>query len=392
MPHATGGDPSDADAGPRRGFGRNARKIAWCVCLPVIGLMGIEFVVASLNIAPIARSPIALWDAKRDQSMKAGDFQFQANRRWLWELRPDFDRSGEAINRDGYRGTWYPKERSERTLRIAVLGESSVFGFGVPEEETWPRRLEKSLRVAGQQAEVLNFGVTGHTLAQGHRLYVGRVRDYRPDLVIASFGNVNEQLRNRDGLSDLHRLDLVNGRLSRLAQFIDRYAAGRVLLALCASEDPRLKSSLDKSTRSKRVPPAEFSTILRTLKAEVDADGARLLLVSPARRPETEVTHPDCLTYNELIQEFAVTEKVVLIDAHQEARQYCESEARALGVDVLELRNRSSFFLDGWHPSEKGHAAIAELAMSAVRIKDVAVVSDRPRVDTSGALPANSRR
>ena len=73
---------------------------------------------------------------------------FVADPRLLARLRPGFRdtvvttefSSTWSINADGHRG---PRagERGSPRLRIAALGDSFTFGYGVEEDEAWPRRL-----------------------------------------------------------------------------------------------------------------------------------------------------------------------------------------------------------------------------------------------------------
>lgn len=87
------------------------------------------------------------------------------------------------INAAGYRG---PPLRppGAAALRVAVLGDSFVYGVGVSEDEALPGRLGAALAARGLDAEVLNGGVPGANLERG----LGRVGEaltrHRPDLVL----------------------------------------------------------------------------------------------------------------------------------------------------------------------------------------------------------------
>ena len=60
----------------------------------------------------------------------------------------------------------YPEEKSAKTIRIAMLGDSIACGWGVnpPErfEELWEKRLNQQAAGTGQSVEVWNFAVPGH--------------------------------------------------------------------------------------------------------------------------------------------------------------------------------------------------------------------------------------
>ena len=52
-------------------------------------------------------------------------------------------------------------------LRIVVLGDSLVAGFGIRPSEAFPVQLERALKERGHAVEVINAGVSGDTTAGG---------------------------------------------------------------------------------------------------------------------------------------------------------------------------------------------------------------------------------
>jgi lysophospholipase L1-like esterase len=87
-----------------------------------------------------------------------------------YRLRPDtrVDLQGHEvrINDAGLRGPDFHGGDDASVERIAVLGDSVVFGVSVADEETFPSRLQHHLAVAhGRRAEVLNAGVPGYNTA-----------------------------------------------------------------------------------------------------------------------------------------------------------------------------------------------------------------------------------
>ncbi len=68
--------------------------------------------------------------------------------------------------------------------RVAVVGDSLVWGEFLPVEDTIPLRLRARL---GDGWEVLPFGVSGYDTAQEARWYEVAVRPYHPDVVVVVF-------------------------------------------------------------------------------------------------------------------------------------------------------------------------------------------------------------
>ena len=94
-------------------------------------------------------------------------------------------------NVGGYNGIYHPPERRPDTLRVAVLGDSFTFGWGVPAEQAWPalleERLDAELARAGIDAEVLNFGVPGYNTWLELLHWRRVVSRYAPDVVLLGY-------------------------------------------------------------------------------------------------------------------------------------------------------------------------------------------------------------
>lgn len=89
-------------------------------------------------------------------------------------------------NEDGLRTRHSRAEFLGHPARIAVLGDSFVFGPGVGEAEAFPAQLEKLLRERPGTADaaVLNAGVISYSPLLEKRLFDGVVREYQPTLVL----------------------------------------------------------------------------------------------------------------------------------------------------------------------------------------------------------------
>lgn len=61
------------------------------------------------------------------------------------------------INAFGFRGS----NTEFREGQIIVVGDSFTFGLGVGDDDTWPRRLEQRLQLAGDERQVYNLGAPG---------------------------------------------------------------------------------------------------------------------------------------------------------------------------------------------------------------------------------------
>ena len=144
-----------------------------------------------------------------------------------WRNRPNFsgqfewsDRiTYERINSLGWRDNGYAIKKPDNVYRIAVIGCSRTYGYGVNAEETYPKVLERLLNnrpSLKQKVEVLNFGVNGYGLDQMVLNYSLYVRNYKPDLVILQFyrPNLNRALYREMWATQKPRYVFANGGLS----------------------------------------------------------------------------------------------------------------------------------------------------------------------------------
>ena len=69
------------------------------------------------------------------------------------------------------------------TCRLAFVGSSIVMGYGVNDDETFPRRLEGRLNAGGPRCQVLNFGAGMSDVLQRRALIDRKVFGFEPDAV-----------------------------------------------------------------------------------------------------------------------------------------------------------------------------------------------------------------
>ncbi len=316
-----------------------------------------EFVVSLLGIAPPPTNPLIVWNPRRDAELTSGNGEFRENARWLWEPRPGAIVVGAAINDDGYRGPPLPRERGTR-LRIATLGDSTTYGIGVPEAESWSRVLESVLKSQGYDVEIANFGCVGFTAVQGLELYRGRVRDVHPDVVIAAFGCVNEQFPTLPALTDRAKLRTLSSPWHRARVVLRRLDAFRWLEGKLATPIVPPSGDVDPRDAVPRVSIEEFRAALTELAAAVRDDGATLVLVSPPRRQDGETDSPRTVDYTRALEALAPELGVGFADVHSTFRKLVTDEFGTPTPTADQARG-SSYFADPWHPSPKGHRAYA---------------------------------
>lgn len=112
----------------------------------------------------------------------------------LYELAPSFEGESQGMrirtNSRGMRGPEPLPAQTPDLVRIAVLGDSYAFGFGVEEDDSFPRLLQQDLRAgelgAGRAIDVLDLGVSGYS-TRDEVLALRNYLDLRPDLVLLAY-------------------------------------------------------------------------------------------------------------------------------------------------------------------------------------------------------------
>ena len=97
------------------------------------------------------------------------------------------------INSQGLHDYEYSRRKEPGTFRIVGVGDSSLFGWGVPFEDSGLKVLERRLneKSRAQKFEVINFAVPGYNTAMEAETFVQRCLEYAPDLVLLNF-NTND--------------------------------------------------------------------------------------------------------------------------------------------------------------------------------------------------------
>ncbi len=320
--------------------------------------------------------PIAIWNPDEDRALDDANALHRSSLISLWEPRPGASipwGAREVVNEGTFRGPEIDAAREPRALRVATLGDSSTFGYGVAWDECWSARIAFDARARGMPIAVIDGGVIGFTIRQGIERYKARVRPLRPDVVVAAFGAVNEHTLAPGEVPDAEKLVQQRARstvVSRSARWVRgavrvlhlldwvrcefTNAKAERLAAWTVREQNRtlgieVMGALDYAA-PRRVSPTEFAEALAELRREVEADGARLVLVSMPRSPGTEELSPILPEYTRVLEDFARTSAVPLADVRGAFRD----EALAGRGDGLFLAG------DRWHPTARGHRLLAE--------------------------------
>jgi len=334
------------------------RKLGIGLGIAALLLAGLEGILRLSGFTHYAPNQIIIWNSHMDREMKQpqGTYRFQPY--WSWELRPGArvaDCGNERINAAGYRGPERLQSPSRGKLRVAILGDSSTFGMGVCQDETYAALLERAL----PNSEVLNFGVVGFTAFQGEKLLEGRVLTYHPAFVLVAFGAIDELLPAlgydvddkfritsrvrpwaalwRDRLRGLRLLQLIERSLGRQPESgIELRAHENYVKWNGGSRDYMRNQSV-----------ASFERSLVRIVELGRSYGARVVLIGPPRQTMVETRWPWANEYSAAIERVASRLQVPFWDVRTAFRAVPNRDER--------------LFLDYYHPNIAGHRLYAKL-------------------------------
>lgn len=146
--------------------------------------------------------------------------KFSGNRKMVYDLRPNLDVEFMGVpvktNAEGFRDTDHPLVTPAGKRRILYLGDSNLFGWGVPYESCFEQVAARQL----PKWDSMNMGRPGYNAAQEVECFKVYGLKYKPDVVVVNFISNDTQLpnyiqRSPTDTSASFLVDFVVGRLSR---------------------------------------------------------------------------------------------------------------------------------------------------------------------------------
>lgn len=198
-----------------------------------------------------------------------------------------------SINSLGLRGPEISPSKPPGVTQIAIVGESSAFGYLVSDGEEAARVLEDTLRDHGHNVEVLNGGVPGYNLFQSIVRFREVLAPLEPDIVIAYLGwNDLPYVVSDEPVAERFRRKAVAPAWERLLSHSSLYGflvyrlwggPVRMVPADFAAGEPTASGQ------------RQFVENLSALAKEVEKSGAKLIICAQATAAHPQVS-PDLLS------------------------------------------------------------------------------------------------
>ncbi len=264
------------------------------------------------------------------------------------------------INSYGLRGPEWSLDKPTNVRRVMALGDSSVYGFGVEDEEVFTARLDDAL---GEGVEVINSAVPGYSTYQTINLLQIRSLALQPDLLLVGCiwsDNNFDSFVDRELLAAYSSFRNSNARvvhevLGNAALYTILDYKLRVLRTF--PEERRVGWMVGRGERigERRVPIQEYAHNLETIVELAHSAGAEVAFMVLPNREDLDTTYASGAAWDPY-------------------RQVMRDTAARHGAPVVELPalfvesglEADALFLDEMHPTATGHAMWAERVLSVL--------------------------
>jgi lysophospholipase L1-like esterase len=264
------------------------------------------------------------------------------------------------INSMGLRGPEWSPDKPSSVRRVMALGDSSVYGFGVEDDEVFTARLDRAL---GDGVQVINSAVPGYSTYQTINLLQIRSLSLQPDLLLVGCiwsDNNFDSFVDRDLLAAYSSFRNRHARAAQ--QFLGRSSLYTILdyklrVLRTFPEERRVGWMIGRGEKigERRVPIGEYARNLESIvELAHDADAEVAFMVLP-NREDLVAKHESGAAWDPY-------------------REVMRDTATRHGAPVMELPDlfrtsgleADALFLDEMHPTAQGHALWAELAQQTL--------------------------
>lgn len=280
-------------------------------------------------------------------------------------------RYGIRANALGFRGPDLTTQIPPDTYRVVVIGDSSSFGWGVEQADTFWALLERDInndlaaRLSKRRIQVANFAIPGDSSEYGRLIFDALIRNYQYDLLIVGFGANDAKLATTAHAAQVARFSS-HSLLHRLNYWLQKSALVRAISALVkqlAPKNPRNKNAAFSQSRKPAVPLERYLQNLSYFADQSLQNGAQAVVILNLCTPPR---------YSRAAQNLARERRLLYLDGQQLMLNRIEDlKSGTLYADLVaemrqsyphELDREPRFFVtsDSCHPNRAGHRIVAD--------------------------------
>lgn len=272
----------------------------------------------------------------------------------------------------GFRGSNIGPDKTAGTFRVLVFGDSSSFGWGVDQDDTFSallaRDLERNIQrlpPGTERVEVGNFAIPGDSSEYGRLVFERYAREFHPDLVILGFGANDAKPSPVSHVAQVEKFRQHAG-LQRLRTLLSKSALYRTLERLMKPSPQNQQTNQLGPSKLKQLPAVPKKRYFKNLTAMITESfesGAKsvivLTLCTPGDYAKVAKKAADAnqgLFFNG--QQFLIQQ----LESLEKGQLYPDKVAQLRGRYGEELNASSAFLItsDSCHPNEIGHQLVAD--------------------------------
>ncbi len=307
--------------------------LIFCIAEVGLGLSGYYY--TPLKIQNLGREIKGLGkcDFRKFHAYDDKDYVFDPGLIW----RPK--NSYGFFNAQGFRGSKIsiPKEND---YYIFTLGDSDTFGWR-EKGSHWPGYLERLLRKDNPKIKVVNAGIPGYSLFQGHRRFK-EILEFKPDMIIMGFG-----------ANDGHRVTISDKEYVSSKKFFEsNFYQSRVIQLLIAFCDIVMVKAKGKNKVVPRVSLEDFEYYLNDIITRANRQNIRVILLTRhfAFGASHELSWKNFTPhYNKITSRVSKERDISLVDIHSY------------------FQDRQNYFVNDSHLSDEGYRIVANLIYDKIR-------------------------
>jgi lysophospholipase L1-like esterase len=260
----------------------------------------------------------------------------------------------------GFRGPELKEKKDPGTYRILIFGDSSSFGWGVDQEDTFYYLMQKKLSAdfPGKKIEIGNFAIPGDSSEYGKLIVDKYLPRYESDLVIFGFG-ANDAKKT----FVKHKIQVEKFKSHSLLQTIKYYAGfSAIFRTLSGIINPPGSTSTPPSEKVSAVSQKEYADNLAAMGQSAKNNNSEVLLLNLctpgnyAAAAKKVSQNSNWLYFNG--QKYLLKKIPDIKEKLLEPQLAAEMEKNY----PLDLKNNSTLYItsDGCHPNKLGNRLIAE--------------------------------
>ena len=275
----------------------------------------------------------------------------------------DFDKHQKYLvqsNSLGFRGPDLEAKKAADTYRVLIFGDSSSFGWGVDQADTFYSIMSEKLskQFPGKKFEIANFAIPGDSSEYGKLIAGKYIPKYESDLVILGFG-ANDAKKTYIK----HKIQVEKFKSNSLLQNIKYYASySAIFRTLQAALKPKAAGKMENLAKQSAVSQKEYADNLNEMAELARSKNSQVLLLNlctPGNYAKTAKVLAQHKDYQYFNGQKYLLKNLPEIKEKKLFPEIVNEMEKNYGAD---LRNDNLLYItsDGCHPNKLGNRIIAE--------------------------------